>query len=126
VFSAPLGFHQFVVEFLEEPAELERFRDALDAELSRRNADYLAHRAPGVGLPLPSVIIARPGSFEAWMRERGKLGGQNKVPRMDNSGLLTRELISFLRGSDRVWIELEPGIASAGEAKTRSGNGARR
>ncbi len=108
LFMGELGYHQFVVEFLENSAKLADFRDALDADLARRNADYRAHRAPGVGLPSPSVIVARPGSFQAWMRRRGKLGGQNKVPRMDDSGALTRELVDFLRESDRVASEIEP------------------
>ena len=98
VFEGALGYHQYVVEFLDRPADAGLFRQALDADLSRRNADYLAHRAEGVGLPLPALLTARPGAFESWMRSRGKLGGQNKVPRMDGSGNLTRELVSFLRG----------------------------
>jgi hypothetical protein len=105
-FLGELGYHQFVVEFLENTAELAVFRDVLDADLARRNADYRAHRTPGAGLPLPSVIVARPGSFDAWMRRRGRLGGQNKVPRMDDSGTLTRELVDFLRESDRIACEL--------------------
>ena len=68
------------------PATCAPFREALDADLCRRNADYQAHRAEGVGLPLPALVVARPGGFDAWMRSRGKLGGQNKVPRMDNDG----------------------------------------
>jgi hypothetical protein len=87
------------VEFLRPPSDLDRFREALDADLCRRNADYQAHRVEGVGLPLPSVLVARPGGFEQWMRSRGKLGGQNKVPRMDNSGSLTREIAAFVRES---------------------------
>ena len=119
VFTGRLGYHQFIVEFLEEPAAAELFRDVLDAELARRNADYRAHRGPGVGLPPPAVIVARPGSFEAWMRRRGRLGGQNKVPRMDDTGTLTRELLEFLRENDRVGIEIAPGQPSAGEAAAR-------
>ena len=61
-----------------------------------RNADYLAHRAEGVGLPLPALIVAKAGAFNSWMRSRGKLGGQNKVPRMDGSGILTLQLVQFL------------------------------
>jgi GH3 auxin-responsive promoter len=106
VFQGGLGFHQFVVEFLQQPADVERFRDALDADLSQHNADYLAHRVRGVALPPPSVIAARTGSFESWMRRRGKLGGQNKVPRIDNSGGLTRDLVEFLHESGRVEIEI--------------------
>jgi hypothetical protein len=106
VFAAALGHHQYVVEFLREPDHLERFREVLDADLCRRNADYLAHRAADVALPLPAIIVVRPGSFQNWMRRRGKLGGQNKVPRMDSSGALTRELVSFLRRADVVAGEL--------------------
>ena len=109
VFEEPLGYHEYVIEFLEGPGDADRFRRLLDDELSRRNADYHAHRAEGVGLPLPAILLARPGSFEAWMRSRGKLGGQNKVPRMDGSGTLTRDLASFLRNSDQVVEHLGPG-----------------
>src|SRR3954451_17208455 len=86
VFEGALGYHQYVVEFLDRPADAGLFRLSLDADLSRRNADYLAHRAEGVGLPLPALLTVRPGAFESWMRSRGKLGGQNKVPRMDATG----------------------------------------
>ncbi|MGO9470737.1 MAG: GH3 auxin-responsive promoter family protein [Isosphaeraceae bacterium] len=106
VFAGTLGHHQYVVEFAREPDRLDRFRDALDADLSGRNADYLAHRSGDVCLPLPAVIVARRGSFENWMRSRGKLGGQNKVPRMDNAGSLTRELVSFLRQTGQVSAEV--------------------
>ena len=82
-----------------------RFRDVLDADLSRRNADYLAHRAPGVGLPSPALLVARPGGFDGWMRHRGKLGGQNKVPRMDNAGTLTRDLLAYLDGQPSGWSQ---------------------
>jgi hypothetical protein len=96
VFQGALGYHQYVVEFLTPPTDLDAFRRALDAELSARNADYRAHRAEGVGLPLPEVLMAPAGTFDAWMRSRGKLGGQNKVPRIDNSGELTRQLVEFI------------------------------
>jgi hypothetical protein len=113
VFEAPAGYHQFVIEFGDKPADPRAFRDALDADLLRRNADYRSHREPHVGLPPPSVIVAVPGSFESWMRYRGKLGGQNKVPRMDNSGALTRDLVGFLRSQNRVWLEIDPGQPAA-------------
>jgi GH3 auxin-responsive promoter len=100
------GYHQYVVEFLREPLDLERFRSTLDEELSRHNADYLAHRARDVVLFPPAVIAARAGSFESWMRRRGRLGGQNKVPRMDASGVLTRDLVAFLRETGGIGIEV--------------------
>ncbi|MDR3618110.1 MAG: GH3 auxin-responsive promoter family protein [Paludisphaera borealis] len=109
VFTGSLGYHQYVIEFnnrVEEPA---RFRDLLDEDLLRRNADYAAHRVAGVGMPAPGLILTRPGAFEAWMRRRGKLGGQNKVPRMDGSGALTRDLVAFVRESNLVEADVSPG-----------------
>jgi hypothetical protein len=109
VFSGRLGYHQFIVEFLDAPADLELFRRALDEGLARRNDDYRAHRSPVVGIPAPGLVAARSGAFDAWMRRRGKLGGQNKVPRMDNLGALTGELMEFLSASDYLARRLEPG-----------------
>jgi hypothetical protein len=113
VFQGALGYHQYVVEFLDAPDDPQRFRVFLDDDLSQRNADYLAHRSEGVGMPLPAVMIARPGAFESWMRSRGKLGGQNKVPRMDGTGALTRDLAEYLRANGQVIGELAPGTAES-------------
>jgi GH3 auxin-responsive promoter len=110
VFQGALGFHQFVVEFLKPPGDLGAFRAALDVDLARRNADYQAHRVEGVGLPLPAIVVVKPGGLEEWMRSRGKLGGQHKLPRMDGAGTLTRDLIAFLRASDRVAAEVAAGV----------------
>jgi len=114
VFAGGLGYHQYVVEFLKEPLDIEAFRSTLDADLARRNADYQAHRTQGVCIPSPALIVARAGGFESWMRRRGKLGGQNKVPRMDNAGTLTRELVDFLRETDQVGFEVSSGAPSGG------------
>ncbi len=108
VFTGALGYHRYVVEFSTPPADLDAFRLALDTDLRARNADYHAHRADGVGLPLPALVVARPGAFESWMRSRGKLGGQHKVPRMDSAGTLTQSLVEFLRDSEQVGCELAP------------------
>jgi hypothetical protein len=117
-FAGARGYHRFVVEFLKDPDRLEHFRDALDTDLAQRNADYQAHRAAGVGLPSPALTTTRPGGFESWMRHRGKLGGQNKVPRMDNSGALTRDLLEFLRATEQVGLELAPAWAVGSQAST--------
>jgi phospholipid N-methyltransferase len=111
VFSGPTGHHLLVIEFVSKPGDLPRFRAIFDRELAEHNADYRAHRSPGAGLPAPAVIVARPGSFEAWMRARGKLGGQHKVPRMDSSGSITVELLGFLRHNGRVELELASGVS---------------
>jgi hypothetical protein len=107
-FNGSAGYHQFIVEFRDEPAEPAHFRDALDEDLSSRNADYHAHRDSALGLPPPAVMVARPGSFEAWMSRRGRLGGQNKVPRMDGSGAVTRDLVEFLSQTGRIDTEIKP------------------
>ena len=81
------GGHLYVVEFAEAGvggARLERFAGALDSVLTALNEDYAAHRAGGFGLDAPRVTVMPPGGFAAWMRSRGKFGGQNKVPRVIN------------------------------------------
>lgn len=109
VFRGPSGHHLFVVEFFRPAADLDSFRRALDAELALRNADYRAHRAAGAGLPMPAIVVVRPGGFEAWMRSRGRLGGQNKVPRLDGQGPLTSGLVAFLRDAGLVAEERAAG-----------------
>ena len=78
------GCHVYLVEFEKTPQdqELERFGAALDQRLKERNEDYLAHRKGGVGLDAPWVQPLPPDSFKNWMQSQGKLGGQNKVPRL--------------------------------------------
>ncbi|ADV62717.1 GH3 auxin-responsive promoter [Isosphaera pallida ATCC 43644] len=99
VFAEPMGFHRYIIEFdhpsRPEAAVLDRFRLDLDADLQRRNADYAAHRDDRAGMPAPEIVVAPQGFFRDWMRSKGKLGGQHKVPRMDNSGQLTQEIVAF-------------------------------
>ncbi len=109
VYSGALGYHHYIIEFVDFPADIAAFRQELDADLIRRNADYQAHRAAGVGLPLPALSVIRPEGWIGWMRERGKLGGQHKVPRMDNSGVLTAEIDASMRAAGRVLQHLHPG-----------------
>jgi hypothetical protein len=109
VFRGPLGHHLYLVEFLRPPDDLAAFRDSLDADLGRRNADYLAHRAEGVGLPRPAVAEVSPGGFHLWMKSQGKMGGQHKVPRMDNSGEMTGRLLDLLTQQGKLARMLLPG-----------------
>ena len=62
---------------------------------------------------MPALAAVRPGAFADWMRSRGKLGGQHKVPRMDGSGQLTAELAGFFRESGAVSEERQAGEATA-------------
>ena len=95
------GRHSFVVE-LEPPADDDaaaRFGQALDRALAERNDDYRAHRA---GMRAPAITAVRSGSFAAWMAQRGKAGGQNKVPRVINDPALFAALRSFMREQSRI------------------------
>lgn len=91
------GRHRWFVEFSETicPAALDRFRVELDTVLGRLNEDYRAHRAGDLALGSPQVCPVRCGGFAAWMRSCGRLGGQNKVPRLDNSGQIGENLVRF-------------------------------
>ena len=90
------GHHRYLVEFTQEPAGLDRFAAVLDAELGRLNEDYKAHRAGDLTMKPPEVCQVRRGGFGDWLRSQGKLGGQHKVPRMDNTGRLTEEMVRWL------------------------------
>jgi hypothetical protein len=98
--AGELGGHLYVIEF-KDPAQartrLPEFIAALDAQLCKRNEDYEAHRAKGFGLKDPEILIAPPGTFSRWMKKRGKLGGQNKVPRIITKQELFDDLTGFVR-----------------------------
>ena len=78
-FVGELGRHRLVIE--ADPADPPRLARAFDAALAVANEDYAAHRKGGQMLA-PEVVLVPAGRFEAWMRARGKAGGQHKVPRV--------------------------------------------
>jgi hypothetical protein len=92
------GGHLYVVEFNGAPSEpqaVQRFLDTIDSVLSRRNDDYRAHRSGGFGLDPPRMLSVQRGTFEAWMKSRGQLGGQHKVPRVIANPALFQSLRNF-------------------------------
>ena len=78
------GRHQWIIEFAQKPDNFEAFTQFLDQELQKINSDYEAKRQNGSSLSKPEIILAKTGLFINWMKKRGKLGGQNKVPRLSN------------------------------------------
>lgn len=97
-----LGGHIYIVEFAgptPTPERLERFSTELDRKLCQRNEDYEAHRSGGFGLKAPTILPAHTGTFASWMKSRGKLGGQNKVPRIITKIEMLQELIAFAKNS---------------------------
>ena len=77
--------HQWIIEFSKDPSSVEAFAEALDKKLQEINSDYEAKRHKNITLQPLEIIVARKGLFNDWMKQRGKLGGQNKVPRLSNS-----------------------------------------
>jgi hypothetical protein len=77
--------HQWLIEFAKAPADVKEFERLLDTKLQELNSDYEAKRYKDITLQHLEIVVARNGLFEEWMKLRGKLGGQNKVPRLSNS-----------------------------------------
>lgn len=78
------GSHEWVVEFSKAPKDLCTFAAVLDRSLREDNSDYDAKRSYDLVLGPPLIQVASQGTFYSWMRSRGKLGGQHKVPRLSN------------------------------------------
>ncbi|MES2278453.1 MAG: GH3 auxin-responsive promoter family protein [Bacteroidota bacterium] len=78
------GSHEWLIEFEQNPPEFDRFIDLLDETLRKLNSDYDAKRFKDMALRRPLVHPVPQGTFLQWMKERGKLGGQHKVPRLAN------------------------------------------
>lgn len=95
----PLGGHLYIVEFADQTPgseALASFARTLDKVLSETNEDYAAHRTGDFGMRLPRVHAISPGSFARWMKGRGQLGGQHKVPRVINDPELFENLCRFV------------------------------
>lgn len=78
------GCHQWIIEFENEPDNIEQFAKILDEELQKVNSDYEAKRFKNLTLKQLEIINAPKGTFYNWMKTRGKVGGQNKIPRLTN------------------------------------------
>jgi hypothetical protein len=89
-----VGAHHWLIEFENEPADLSAFCQTLDEELKHINADYDAKRKGNINIGAPRVTVAANGTFHRWLKQKGKLGGQHKVPRLQNTPHLLREIWS--------------------------------
>jgi len=87
--------HQWLIEFAREPEDLARFAALLDQRLQEINSDYEAKRYKNITLQPLEIVKARPGLFNEWLKLRGKLGGQHKVPRLSNSRDSIDQLLSL-------------------------------
>lgn len=89
------GAHQWLIEFNIPPKDITIFTHDLDSELRNLNSDYDAKRNKDVTMSMPEVVILKEGSFYEWMRQKGKLGGQNKVPRLSGERTFAGQLLDI-------------------------------
>lgn len=92
------GAHQWIIEFVKEPEDLDYFITTLDNSLKTLNSDYEAKRHKNLALETPHVVLAPKGTFYNWMKNRGKTGGQNKIPRLSNNRKYLDELLEMMEG----------------------------
>jgi len=85
--------HQWLIEFAVMPDSLEKFSTTLDTALQQINSDYEAKRHKNITLQPLEIIVARPHLFHDWLKEKGKLGGQHKVPRLSNNRDYIEEML---------------------------------
>ena len=92
------GRHEWLIEFAREPESLETFAEILDRELRKINGDYDAKRYKDMALHPLKIHLAPVKTFYNWMKTRGKLGGQNKVPRLSNTREYLDPILEMMRG----------------------------
>jgi len=86
------GAHEWLIEFDENPKDLEAFTLLLDKNLQAANSDYEAKRHKNIALGLPQIMAVKAGCFHEWLKQKGKLGGQHKVPRLSNERKFIEEI----------------------------------
>lgn len=89
------GRHEWLIEFEKPPRDMGQFTEELDKALMSANSDYEAKRFKNITLAQPIVHSAKPGLFYKWLKKKGKLGGQNKVPRLSNNRQYIDELLEM-------------------------------
>ena len=94
--SERAGHHEWIIEFEEAPNDIGYFKSSLDIALKALNSDYEAKRQFDLVLGLPEIKVAKKGAFYNWMRDKQKLGGQHKVPRLCNDRRYVEELIPYI------------------------------
>jgi len=86
------GGHEWLIEFEKEPESLQNFTEILDEALKSVNSDYEAKRTGDLTLKMPLIKSVKKNTFYSWMKEKNKLGGQHKVPRLSNNRKYIEEI----------------------------------
>ena len=90
MFPAELTKLKYIIE--RNPKDLEAFTLLLDKNLQAANSDYEAKRHKNIALGLPQITAVKAGCFHEWLKQKGKLGGQHKVPRLSNERIYIDEI----------------------------------
>jgi hypothetical protein len=93
------GGHEWIVEFKRAPDSMDAFALVLDKTLREVNSDYDAKRYKDMALVMPVVHSVPEGTFYNWMKKRGKLGSQHKVPRLSNSREYLDDILDMLQAA---------------------------
>jgi hypothetical protein len=89
------GAHEWLIEFEHLPVDLSIFVNAMDKHLQSINSDYEAKRYKDIALRPPVVHQMPKGGFNRWLKDKGKLGGQHKVPRLSNDRTWLEEMLPY-------------------------------
>lgn len=87
--------HQWLIEFSKEPEDINAFARILDQALQKINSDYEAKRYKDITLQPLEIIKARSGVFNDWLKQKGKLGGQHKIPRLSNKREYIEQILAL-------------------------------
>jgi hypothetical protein len=86
------GAHEWMIEFEKPPSNIDYFNELLDTALKSLNSDYEAKRYKDLALRFPIIRSVPEGTFYLWLKSRGKLGGQHKVPRLNNDRTIIEQI----------------------------------
>ncbi|MDX2047224.1 MAG: GH3 auxin-responsive promoter family protein [Chitinophagaceae bacterium] len=89
------GAHEWLIEFEKDPDNMEHFAYELDHGLKQLNSDYEAKRHKDIALRMPLIKALNKGVFSEWLKSKGKLGGQHKVPRLSNDRKYVEEILAI-------------------------------
>ena len=90
------GGHEWIIEFEQQPTDFDQFVDVMDQTLREVNSDYDAKRFKDMALKRPKVHNAPRDIFYKWLKEKGKLGGQHKVPRLANNREYVDDILKLM------------------------------
>lgn len=93
--SAGKSYHEWFIEFEQKPTDMSLFSKKLNEALCKKNTYYQDLIAGNILTPL-QITVMQKNAFIDYMRAKGKLGGQNKVPRLSNDRVIANDLLPYI------------------------------